>query len=163
MDEADEESGKGGGGSGGVCADGSVACRGRSPRRATAEKESGSVGEGGVGGARAAGLKQGHGRDSMELPEASGDGLSGTTEAPASSGVGSTTTATATSTTTPAAPAGPGTLARKEGWSDRELLLGLMKPEDNPAIAAHDVSRSVGGVVVKRGLLLVCRTALYFV
>ena len=58
---------------------------------------------------------------------------------------------------------GPGARAREEGWSDRDLLLGLTRPEDNPVLAAHDVSRSVGGVVVKRGLLLVCRNAVYFI
>lgn len=58
---------------------------------------------------------------------------------------------------------GPGATARGEGWSDRELLLGLLQPEDSPVIAVHDVSRSIGGVEVKRGLLLVCRGAMYFV
>ncbi|CAM9784957.1 unnamed protein product, partial [Ectocarpus fasciculatus] len=163
MHDAEEESGAGDDGSGDVCPHGSGTGRGRSPRRAAAEKEGGSAGEGGVGGACAAELKQGHVRDSMEPPGASDDGRGSAPEVPTSVGVGSSTTTTATSTTTPTAPAGPGTLARKEGWSDRELLLGLTKSEDSPVIAAHDVSRSVGGVVVKRGLLLVCRNAVYFV
>lgn len=62
-----------------------------------------------------------------------------------------------------AASLGPGAVARGEGWSDRELLLGLVQAEDTPVLTAHDVSRSVGGIVVKRGLLLVCRNTVYFV
>lgn len=61
------------------------------------------------------------------------------------------------------ASSGPGAVAREEGWSDRDLLLGLFEPEDTPVIGAYDVSRSVCGVEVKRGLLLVCRHSLYFV
>lgn len=62
-----------------------------------------------------------------------------------------------------AASSGPGAVAREQGWSDRELLVGLMQPEDTPVMTAHDVSRSVGGIEVKRGLLLVCRNTVYFV
>lgn len=61
------------------------------------------------------------------------------------------------------ASSGPGAAAREEGWSDRELLLGLLQPEDAPVVAAHDVSRSVAGVEVKRGLLLVCNNTIYCV
>lgn len=61
------------------------------------------------------------------------------------------------------ASSGPGAVAREEGWSDRDLLLGLVEPEDTPVMSAYDVSRSVCGVEVKRGLLLVCRHSLYFV
>lgn len=61
------------------------------------------------------------------------------------------------------ASSGPGAVAREGGWSDRDLLLGLVEPEDTPVMGAYDVSRSVCGVEVKRGLLLVCRHSLYFV
>lgn len=70
---------------------------------------------------------------------------------------------TGTPTTVLSKSSGPGATAREEGWADRELLLGLLQPEDSPVVSAHDVSRSIGGVEVKRGLLLVCRSALYFV
>lgn len=58
---------------------------------------------------------------------------------------------------------GPGAVARSEGWSDRELLRGLIQPEDATVVIAHDVSRSVGGVEVKRGLLVVCNNTLHCV
>lgn len=61
------------------------------------------------------------------------------------------------------ASSGPGAVARAERWSDRELMSGLMQPEDFPVVAAHDVSRSVGGIEVKRGLLVVCRNTVYFI
>lgn len=88
-----------------------------------------------------------------------------TSKASAAGGTGSVTAAAAASTAASATvkASGPGAAARDQGWSDRELLLGLLQPEDSPVIAVHDVSRSIGGVEVKRGLFLVCRGALYFI
>lgn len=100
-----------------------------------------------AGGGDAVGVSEGVAGDAM-LP-------SKLTPVPSTSA--STTTAAAT------AASGPGAAAREKGWSDPELLMGLVNPEDVPVVAAHDVSRSVGGVEVKRGLLLVCRNTLYFV
>lgn len=142
---------------------------GRSPLR-TAEAEGRDArkeGSGSGGAAVEAGRQQsGGGKTAGLVAAATGDGPEEASTASAASAAAAAAGSTVPSGATASAASaslGPGALARAEGWSDRDLLLGLTRPEDNPVLAAHDVSRSVGGVVVKRGLLLVCRNAVYFI
>lgn len=146
---------------------------GRSPCRAAAEAEGGGdAGEEGsdsVGSINAGRPQSGGGGDQageLVVGAATGDGntkASTTAAAAAAAAAAGSTVPLSTMPSAASASSGPGARAREEGWSDRDLLLGLTRPEDNPVLAAHDVSRSVGGVVVKRGLLLVCRNAVYFI
>lgn len=159
---------------GGSSGGGRSRSRSRSPCKAAEAEEGGGDSRGesrGSGGAVEAGRRQ---QQLQQQQQSSGDGSDRPAELVVAATTGDDTaevpTAAATvpsNTTTASAAAsaslGPGARAREEGWSDRDLLLGLTRPEDNPVLAAHDVSRSIGGVVVKRGLLLVCRSALYFV
>lgn len=167
--ESDVGGGIGGAGPAGAGA-GAGPARGRSPSRATESAGGDAVREGrGSRGSNEAGQQRGstgggefggpvgatgNGNTDEETPTAR--------EAAAAAATGRSTASSGARASAPAS-LGPGASAREEGWSDRDLLVGLMQPEDTPVVAAHDVSRSFGGVVVKRGLLLVCRSAVYFV
>ncbi|CAM9513771.1 unnamed protein product, partial [Scytosiphon promiscuus] len=138
--------------------------RGRSPRRTVEEKGGVGGGGGGSGADAEARLKQ-----QQQQQQQGGSGGAGGAQSVGPAAVGDTVGAKASAAPAPTAslgPAslGPGAVARAEGWADRDLLRGLIQPEEtHTVLAAHDVSRSVGGVVVKRGLLLVCRNSVYFV
>lgn len=121
---------------------------------------SGSGGGGGANTGAGGSEATGHAAGST-VPAVGGVGV-GVSEGVAGAAVVGSKLTPAPSTAAVAA-SGPGATAREKGWSDPELLMGLVKPEDTPVVTAHDVSRSVGGVEVKRGLLLVCRNTLYFV
>lgn len=131
----------------------------------SATKEGGATGDAAAVGD--GGVNDGAGRLASEAATTEplpGQSTANGTASSTAAGTGSEGRTFGTSqTSTSTASSGPGAKARDEGWSDRELLLGLLQPEDAPVVAAHDVSRSVGGVQVKRGLLLVSRNAVYCV